>query len=62
MAKVLSASVGIATKDFEKSGIFPFNSQIQDESDFCPAEVSLWVYGFSRYFLIRKKLTKHLRK
>ena len=39
MAKVLSASVGIATKDFEKSDIFPFNSQIQDECDFLPDEV-----------------------
>ena len=34
-----AASVVIATKRFEKGGIFPFNSQTHDESDFFPAKV-----------------------
>ena len=34
-----AASVGITTKRFEKSDIFPFNSQTHDESNFLPADV-----------------------
>ena len=35
-----AASVGIATKGFEKSDIFLFNNQTHDESDFLPAKRS----------------------